>query len=112
MNLNEQIKVMLAAGAGRGIQVLIYGFGGCVWKDTSNPAWNWEQCNYRVKQPPVVTEWFNKYKSDGITTGPYPTAGHANSAADNDRTHLIRETTYPVVDGIVIGIDDGTWRSI
>ncbi len=65
MTLKEQIAVMQAALNGKHIQYNELGFVVDNWHDCVGlPAWDWRQCDYRVKLEPRVC-YANEYK-DGV----------------------------------------------
>ena len=107
MKLSDQIKVMLAFDNGHRIEFRWRCDSKGSWVGVEKPAWNWQVYEYRVAQPKPVVVWRNKYgKPFAGVSGPYVTASHANNGADSNRTHLIKEIHYPIVDGIVVGLED------
>ena len=48
----DMIAVMQAFENGAEIECSLNSYANKIWKDTSNPAWEWHQFDYRVKQAP------------------------------------------------------------
>ena len=48
----EMIAVMQAYEDGKEIELVPNCYTDKIWKDTSNPTWDWHQFDYRVKQAP------------------------------------------------------------
>lgn len=57
----EKAAVMIASAEGAKIEMALAGEGHFVY--TTNPRWNWEECDYRVVVEPV-TFFGNKWKDD------------------------------------------------
>ena len=110
ISLDEQIKVMSASGAGKRIEYRSKPGTNLVvnkWVVCPYPIWNWAHFEYRIKTPPPAIIWRNKYSTSGISA-PHITASDANSSVNHNRnrTHLTKEIHYPIVSGIVVGLED------
>lgn len=58
MTTQEKIEVMQAHARGETIQNRIPSYGIATWADDSDPTWNWEKEEFRVKPKPL-TFWVN-----------------------------------------------------
>lgn len=65
MTVDQMIEVLTAYKAGKKIEVK--GHDGVKWHNTSLPAWDFAECDYRVKPEPKVI-WVNEY-ADGSGIG-------------------------------------------
>lgn len=59
MTTEEKIEVMKACIEGKQIQCKAVSYGYDIWLDDSNPLWDWNHCEYRVK--PELT--YRPYKN-------------------------------------------------
>lgn len=55
--IQEMIAVMQAYADGKEIELAPNCYTNKIWKDTSNPAWDWNQFDYRVKEEPKQPEY-------------------------------------------------------
>lgn len=60
MTVDQMIEVLTAYKAGKKIEVK--GHDGVKWHNTPKPAWDFVECDYRVKPEPKVL-WVNEYKN-------------------------------------------------
>ena len=54
MNTKEKIEVMQAWDAGEPLQVKDYNDEWLDFPTDSEPTWNWDNCDYRIKSKPQV----------------------------------------------------------
>ena len=83
MTLDQMIEVLTAYKAGKKIEVK--GHGGVKWHKTSMSAWDFVECDYRVKPEPKVL-WVNEYK-DGDGYG-HATRKNAEEASRDQHTRI------------------------
>lgn len=77
MDLRQKINVMQAFLDGKPVEV--QGLHSDVWTDIDDPVWNWDLCDYRIKQEEVCG-WVNVY-CDGPSTLLHRSFAEANLGA-------------------------------
>ena len=63
MNTKEKIEVMQAWDAGEPLQIKDYNDEWLDFPTDSEPTWNWDNCDYRIK--PKLKELWATYDSSG-----------------------------------------------